>query len=85
MTLEGARLQIYPKKFVVYEYFRAQRMLQKVQNMLDNTVNMKFDAHLRNNGDEFDQALLRIKSCSLEKEAIQQKTEKYRFLWDLIS
>ena len=70
MAHEGARLQLYPKKLVVYEYYRAQRMLQQVQNMMENTVNLKFDAHLRNNGDDFGQALLRIKSCSLEREAI---------------
>ena len=60
-------------------------MLQQVEKMMVIVQNLKFDMHLRNFGDDFDQAKIRIKSCSLEQEVIQKKTEKYSSLWDLMS
>ena len=53
--------------------------------MIEEVVNIKFDVHLRYFGDDFDQAKIRIKHCSLEQQVIHKKIEKYAALWDLIS
>ena len=61
----------YKPKQAQFEFYRVMNELRKVQKMNHAVHNMKFDVHLRNFGGDFDKALLRIKSCNLEKHAIR--------------
>lgn len=83
MAGEGKRLEKYSKKQATYEFFSALLQYRQVQKILQDVANLKFDAHLRNFGENFDRALVRIKSCNLERQAIKKKKEKYGALWDL--
>jgi hypothetical protein len=51
--------------------------------LIDDASNVKFDAHLKNFGDAFDQAKLRIKQCNLEKYSIKSKFKKYDSLFSM--
>ena len=49
--------------------------------MLDDVANVRFDAHLRNFGVDFEQAKLRIRHCYYERRSIKIKTQKYSRLF----
>ena len=57
--------------------------LRRAQRLINDAHNVKFDAHLKNFGETFEQALLRIKDCNLEKKSIKSKFMKYDKLFSM--
>ena len=54
-----------------------------VQKILDDVNNLKFDAHLRNFGNDFDMAKKQIQHCYFQKRLLKKKALKYQCLFDL--
>lgn len=79
----GAKIEKYKQPQAVYEFFKVMKSLRRVQRFIDETANLKYDAHLRNFGEEFEQAKLRIKDCTTEKKALKKKAKKYSTLFDM--
>ena len=79
----GKRLLRFTKKQSVYEFYKVMSSLRRAQKFLDEVANLKFDAHLRNFGTDFEQAKKHIKSCYYQKREVKLKAAKYKRLFDL--